>query len=191
MDTTVFICDAFGTLRINTGNGPVDYDCLRITQTETTITFDTSDTSPKDRSRFFVASHQYVTKEGIQLNVEIDSSDLSKSNVTPSSVSAYFNPVPASGVVSAGEPGTLGMVQNYPNPFATSTSIEYSLPRTEFVTIELYNALGECVARPVNDAEGAGNHTIVFNAHGLPDGIYFCRMNAGTDSEWSQMTVVH
>ncbi|NUN09493.1 MAG: T9SS type A sorting domain-containing protein [Ignavibacteriaceae bacterium] len=74
--------------------------------------------------------------------------------------------------------------QNYPNPFSKSTLISYHVPpgknrEAEFVTLKVKNILGEDVATLVNEAKSPGRHEAVFDAAGLPAGIYFCEMSAG------------
>lgn len=69
--------------------------------------------------------------------------------------------------------------QNYPNPFNPSTTIRYSLPHTSFVTLTVYNTLGQRVAQLVNEQQQAGNHDVVFRGDGLASGVYFYRLDAG------------
>jgi hypothetical protein len=69
--------------------------------------------------------------------------------------------------------------QNFPNPFNPTTMINYSVPKTSFVTIKVYDVLGRDVTTLVNDNKPAGNYSIEFNAIKLVSGIYFYRMRAG------------
>lgn len=69
--------------------------------------------------------------------------------------------------------------QNYPNPFNPSTTINYYIPATCFVTLKVYNILGEEITSLVNEEKSPGNHQIQFNAAGLASGIYIYRINAG------------
>ncbi len=71
--------------------------------------------------------------------------------------------------------------QNYPNPFNPSTTIEFSLDRTERVLLKVWNALGQEVATLVDRHLGPGNHAVHFEARDLPSGVYFYRIHAGTE----------
>ena len=69
--------------------------------------------------------------------------------------------------------------QNYPNPFSTSTTIRYTIPKKDFVRLEVYDMLGRVVAVLVNKAQSSGDYQVEFNALGLTSGIYFCRLQSG------------
>ncbi len=61
---------------------------------------------------------------------------------------------------------------NRPNPFSTSTTIAFRLPRRERVTIVVHDALGRAVRTAVSSVLSAGDHGFVLEATGLPDGVY-------------------
>ena len=70
------------------------------------------------------------------------------------------------------------LIQNYPNPFNPSTSIAFTIPTNGFVTLKVYNTIGEEVAELINENIDAGNHNVVFDASNLPTGAYFYRITA-------------
>ncbi len=65
------------------------------------------------------------------------------------------------------------LAQNFPNPFNPSTMISFMLPKREFVTLTVYNLLGEKVALLLNEEKDPGNHFVEFDASGLGSGVYF------------------
>ena len=78
-------------------------------------------------------------------------------------------------------PKEFNLDQNYPNPFNPSTNIRFALPADVNVKLDVYNTLGEKVAELVNGPMTAGSYSIAFNAASLPSGIYFYRIEAGSN----------
>ncbi len=87
-------------------------------------------------------------------------------------------------------PLEFSLEQNYPNPFNPTTTIKYSLPEAKFLTLAVYNSLGEKVSILVNQVVDAGNHDVEFNASNLTSGIYFVRMEAGSFVSTRKMTLL-
>jgi|GEM_PF-2158094 len=69
--------------------------------------------------------------------------------------------------------------QNFPNPFNPTTMIKYSVPKSGFVTIKVYDVLGKEIITLVNQEMKSGDYNVEFNAINLSSGIYFYRMQAG------------
>ena len=78
------------------------------------------------------------------------------------------------------QPDAFSLNQNYPNPFNPSTNIRYALPHTSFVTLTVYNTLGQQVAQLVNEQQQAGFHDVVLRGDQLASGVYFYRLDAGS-----------
>lgn len=76
-------------------------------------------------------------------------------------------------------PANYTLSQNYPNPFNPSTEIKYSIPVSGFVSLELYNILGQKVTTLINQQLTEGNYSVRFNASNLSSGIYFYTLRAG------------
>ncbi len=67
--------------------------------------------------------------------------------------------------------------QNYPNPFNPKTIIKYSLPKSGFVKINVYDILGNEIAALTNEVKEAGTYNVTFDGSFLSSGIYICRIN--------------
>jgi len=97
-------------------------------------------------------------------------------------------------------PGNFVLEQNYPNPFNPSTTIKYSVPSSEFITLKVYDVLGNEVATLVNEEKAAGTYEIDFSAKGgsassgnaidLSSGIYFYKLQAGGFIATKKMIVI-
>jgi hypothetical protein len=87
---------------------------------------------------------------------------------------------------------TYQLSQNYPNPFNPSTSIKFSLKKSAFTTLIIYNTLGKEITRLVNENLNSGNYEYEFAADkfGLTSGAYFYRLTSGDFSEVKQMILV-
>lgn len=73
-------------------------------------------------------------------------------------------------------PSDFRLYQNFPNPFNPATTITYSIPETEFVTLAVYNILGQRIATLVNSLQQPGTYHIHFDASDLPSGVYVYRL---------------
>ncbi|MCP4412162.1 MAG: T9SS type A sorting domain-containing protein, partial [Gammaproteobacteria bacterium] len=70
--------------------------------------------------------------------------------------------------------------QNYPNPFNPSTTIEFSIPKSEFVTLKIYNLLGQEVVMLVSDKLTPGSYKYTWDASGFASGIYYYKIESVT-----------
>jgi hypothetical protein len=89
-----------------------------------------------------------------------------------------------------GTPAAFALDQNYPNPFNPSTKIQFEIPEARFVTLKVYNLLGQEVASLINNWLEAGRYRAEFDARNLPSGTYLYRLQAGDFSEAKKMTVL-
>ncbi len=82
------------------------------------------------------------------------------------------------------------LTQNYPNPFNPSTTISFTLGKTGYTTLKVYDLLGREVASLIQDVKGSGEHTVSFDASGLSSGIYIYRLRSNSISLNRTMTLI-
>jgi len=78
----------------------------------------------------------------------------------------------------------------YPNPFNPITKIKYSIPYSHFVTLKVYDILGNEIESLVNEEKSAGNYEVEFNASNLSSGVYFYRLQTETASITKKMLLI-
>ncbi len=99
----------------------------------------------------------------------------------------YIN-IPQNGV--DGNINNYWLASNYPNPFNNSTIIRYLIPKEEFVTIKIFNILGEQVDLLLNESKQAGVYEVPWNPINLPSGIYFYQLKAGDFTKTKKMILL-
>jgi photosystem II stability/assembly factor-like uncharacterized protein len=87
-------------------------------------------------------------------------------------------------------PTSFSLAQNYPNPFNPSTTIQFDLPHAGFVTLKIYNTLGEEVASVLAQTLPAGRHQVRWEANGVAASIYLYRLQAGGLMETKKLLIV-
>jgi subtilisin family serine protease len=90
----------------------------------------------------------------------------------------------------AGTPIAFSLGQNYPNPFNPSTVIDYVIPRTTLVTLEVFDILGRVVRTLVSGEQGFGPHSIRCDGTGLSSGVYFYRLKADGQAQTKKLMVL-
>lgn len=80
--------------------------------------------------------------------------------------------------------------QNYPNPFNPSTTISFSIQTDQFVTLKVFNAIGEEMTTLINENLTRGTHNINFNAAGLSSGFYIYRLESGNQVQVRKMMLL-
>lgn len=87
-------------------------------------------------------------------------------------------------------PKEFALLQNFPNPFNTSTTIPYNLAEDAHVRIEIYNVMGQRVSTIVNETQSAGKYTVAFDARELSSGMYLYHFEAGGITQIRKMILV-
>ena len=95
---------------------------------------------------------------------------------------------------------TFRLEQNYPNPFNPTTTIQLDIPKASFVTLKVYNVLGQEVATLLNEDKKAGRYEVKFSAEGgsasggdgskLASGVYFYCLTAGQFIETKKLILI-
>lgn len=80
--------------------------------------------------------------------------------------------------------------QNYPNPFNPSTSIQFTIPEQQHVSVRVYNMLGREVATLTEGVRPAGNHTVSWDASSMSSGIYIYRLETQSFQMMKKMTLI-
>lgn len=94
-----------------------------------------------------------------------------------------------------GRPENYSLGQNYPNPFNPTTMITFATPKLSWVTLKVYNMLGQEVATLVNENKVAGSYSVSWDAkdytgRNVSGGIYFYRLEAGDYSVTKKMLLL-
>ncbi|MGB2960188.1 MAG: FlgD immunoglobulin-like domain containing protein, partial [Bacteroidota bacterium] len=87
------------------------------------------------------------------------------------------------------------LLQNFPNPFNPETQIAFALPEPAFVTLGIYNTLGEEIRHLSEGMFGPGVHSFVWDGnddHGnpVPSGVYIYRLSTGSQTQVRKMSLV-
>lgn len=82
------------------------------------------------------------------------------------------------------------LTQNYPNPFNPTTTISYLLPNTAFVTLKIYDGLGQEVTTLVSENKLPGKYVVKFDGTKLSSGIYFYKLSTGDFTETKKLVLI-
>lgn len=125
----------------------------------------------------------------------IDEIRVSKIAKTPEEIKATFQllntylGLQTTGVTEESKttPEGFSLHQNYPNPFNPTTTLSYTISKPSFVSLKVYDVLGNEIASLVNEYKQAGNYKVEFNAEGLASGIYFYKIKADVFNQVKKM----
>jgi hypothetical protein len=102
------------------------------------------------------------------------------------------------------QPNAFYLDQNFPNPFNPTTKIKFTIPtsplnpspyqregnRERLITLKVYDVLGNEIATLVKEEKSAGSYEVEFDGTGLPSGIYFYKLQAGSFTETKKMLLI-
>ena len=89
-----------------------------------------------------------------------------------------------------GEVLTYELSSNFPNPFNPATTIKYQIPNAGFVTLKVYDVLGNEVATLVNERKEKGRYQITFDASVLSSGVYIYQIRSGNFIDTKKMILM-
>lgn len=87
-------------------------------------------------------------------------------------------------------PVSYNLSQNYPNPFNPVTNIQFSIPKESFVSLRIYNSVGQLVETYTEGFINAGRYNADFDGSNLTSGIYFYTLTAGDYKETKKMMLI-
>ena len=87
-------------------------------------------------------------------------------------------------------PAEYVLQQNYPNPFNPTTTINFNIPKEDFVNVTIFNSLGEEVATLLDGVMSAGSHSLTFDANGFASCLYILKMTSGSYSNTIKMNLM-
>jgi len=105
-------------------------------------------------------------------------------------VSVYYDEVGVVVTHDLAAPSTTCLLNNYPNPFNPSTTIEYNIPEASNVNLAIYSLSGQKVSMLVDAFQESGRHCVVFDGQSLASGIYFYKLHSGTRKQSGKMLLM-
>lgn len=149
------------------------------------------------RGRCIIGGDTFMLRDGANEQMTIrathDSSDDGSRHITVLTITRTKKASDAAAAeVSAPtmkDAGGYALGANVPNPFSESTSISFTLPTAGHATLSVFDANGQTVKVLADGHYAAGTHNVVFNAEGLPSGLYLYRLVSGSVTETKTMTI--
>ena len=87
-------------------------------------------------------------------------------------------------------PSGFSLEQNYPNPFNPNTRIKFTIKNSGFVTLKVYNGIGQEIIALISEEKFAGTYEVNFNASELPSGVYFAKLTSGNQTYIIKMSLL-
>ncbi|MBV6477665.1 MAG: hypothetical protein HGGPFJEG_00406 [Ignavibacteria bacterium] len=139
----------------------------------------------------YFASGIWKIKEVMpSVNVDLSSLGYNFSFYVPGILTELTTPTSAITSTQITIPSEYYLDQNFPNPFNPVTKIRYSIPKTEFISLRVFDALGKEIVVLADGIKNRGTFEVVFSAENLPSGLYFYKFSAGDFSETKSMMLL-
>ncbi len=110
--------------------------------------------------------------------------------LSPFTVGLIDSPTDISEEILGKLPLNFNLRQNYPNPFNPATNISFNLPRKSFVSLSIYNLLGQKIETVISQEMEAGYHNLNWNGANVASGLYFYRIKTESFSETKKMLLL-
>jgi hypothetical protein len=186
------------------GSIPVELNSFTASVNERNVTLNWSTASEKNNSGFEIqkkSNNEFYTigfVEGNGTTTELNEYTYSDKNLETGTYYYRLKQVDFDGTssfsdeikVEVSAPSEFTLNQNYPNPFNPSTRIKYQLDKSSFVTLKVYDILGNEVETLLNEEKSAGAYEINFIADNLPSGTYLARLTAEGSTKTIKMTLI-
>jgi len=108
----------------------------------------------------------------------------------PAGIALYVNPLTVSVDGKADNPITYELSQNYPNPFNSGTTIEFSIPYSEYISLKIFNVLGQEVTTLVSNELSSGKYKYTWDASDFASGVYFYKLEAENYTKMNKMIMI-
>ena len=105
-------------------------------------------------------------------------------------LSDFSLPVGISSTPGTTAPQTIELMQNYPNPFNPSTTITFKTPVRAATTLKIFDALGREVRTLVDETMSPGTYNVTLNASDMSTGVYFYRLQVGTNVHTKKLMLI-
>ena len=161
-------------------------------RTDTTQTYNSVNmTQTLDTFRASIPAQSLGTKIYYYIYATSNSGKISTKPLTaPSGYIKFAIDNPTSIQPNTNTPDEYSLSQNYPNPFNPSTKLEFGISNFGFVSLKVYDVLGNEVKTLINENKPAGSYTVTFDGSNLSSGIYFYKLESGSFIETKRMILL-
>lgn len=161
-------------------------------RTDTTQTYNSVNmTQTLDTFRASIPAQSLGTKIYYYIYATSNSGKISTKPFTaPSGYIKFAIDNPTSIQPNTNTPDEYSLSQNYPNPFNPSTKLEFGISNFGFVSLKVYDVLGNEVKTLINENKPAGRYTVTFDGSNLSSGIYFYKLESGSFIETKRMILL-
>ena len=136
-----------------------------------------------DVSGFDDDLHLVINGEAVNMHETVSvsiNSGIEDVSIVVGSIDSYMNPVPTE----------FGLSSAYPNPFNPTTTLGLALNEDSMVSMSIFNVRGQVVEQLISGDMKAGYHNVVWNADAISSGMYFVRVDAGSNTAMQKLMLV-